>query len=133
LLSVLPNHAFVLRLDPHAPGQTTETCSWLLPPNSAGLDEAGFAPTREFWLDVNAEDIEIVQRGQRGLTRGAVPAGPLAPRFEEPLHRFHNMLADHMTRTSPVGVRIPSGDDAKSAADRRGTGANPTPATIDRR
>ncbi len=132
LLSVLPNHAFVLRLDPQSPGATLETCSWLLPPSSSSVGDADFAPTREFWLDVNGEDIDIVERGQRGLGRGSVPPGPLAPRFEEPLHRFHNMLADTMTLASPVEVRIPSGDDTALDADRRGTRANPSPAAIDR-
>jgi phenylpropionate dioxygenase-like ring-hydroxylating dioxygenase large terminal subunit len=131
LLSVLPNHAFVMRLDPQGPGRTAETCSWLLPPTSARLGDSDFAPTREFWLEVNNEDIDIVQRGQRGLTRGAVPPGPLAPRFEEPLHRFHNMLADHMTGTNRASARVPSGDDPSAEADRRGTRANPSPATVD--
>lgn len=132
LLSVLPNHAFVMRLDPQSPGTTIETCSWLLPPSSASLGDADFAPTREFWLDVNSEDIDIVERGQRGLGRGSVPPGPLAPRFEEPLHRFHNMLADTMTLASTVEVRVPNGDDPSLAADRRGTDPNPFPAVIDR-
>lgn len=132
LLSVLPNHAFVMRLDPQSPGTTIETCSWLLPPSSATLSDADFAPTREFWLDVNREDIDIVERGQRGLARGGVPPGPLAPRFEEPLHRFHNMLADVMTAASPGEIRVPRGDDSTSENDRWGTRANPAPATIDR-
>ena len=131
LLSVLPNHAFVMRLDPQSAGATAETCSWLLPPSSASLGDADFAPTREFWLAVNAEDIDIVERGQRGLGRGSVPPGPLAPRFEEPLHRFHNMLADTMTLASPVLIRVPPGDDAASDTDRRGTRLNPSPAAID--
>jgi hypothetical protein len=36
-----------------------------------------------------------------------VPSADLtlkAPRFEEPLHRFHNMLADTVTLASPVDV-----------------------------
>lgn len=131
LLSVLPNHAFVMRLDPQAAGTTHETCSWLLPPSSVSLGDADFAPTREFWLDVNREDIDIVERGQRGLSRGRVPPGPLAPRFEEPLNRFHNMLADTMTLASPVDVRLPRGDDPTVEADRRGTRPNPNPAAID--
>lgn len=79
-----------------APGITEETCTWLLPQSDSPVDEEAFAETRQFWLEVNAEDIDIVERGQRGLTNGAVPAGPLSPRFEEPLHRFHNMLAETM-------------------------------------
>jgi phenylpropionate dioxygenase-like ring-hydroxylating dioxygenase large terminal subunit len=130
LLSVLPNHVFVIRLDPTAPGATTETCSFLLPPESADVDEAAFAPTRKFWLEVNAEDIDIVERGQRGLTMSAPPPGPLSPRFEEPLHRFHNMLADCMTLESAGTISIPAGDDG-SEHDRWGTGVNPNPPLVD--
>ena len=131
LLSVLPNHAFVMRLEPQSPGRTTETCSWLLPPASSSVGDADFAPTREFWLDVNGEDIDIVERGQRGLARGAVPAGPLAPRFEEPLHRFHNILADHMTADDLATIETPPGDDPTATPDRWGTAPNPTPPAID--
>lgn len=131
LLSVLANHAFVMRLDPGAPGQTRETCSWLLPPSSTAVGEAVFAPTRDFWLHVNSEDIDIVERGQRGLGRGGIAPGPLAPRYEEPLHRFHNMLADTMTLASAVHICVPPGDDPSSDADRRGTRPNPAPAAID--
>ena len=79
-----------------------------MPRDSAAASEDAFEPTKQFWLEVNAEDIDIVERGQRGLARGAVPAGPLSPRFEEPLHRFHNMIADLMLYpideiSSPLG------------------------------
>lgn len=122
LLSLLPNHAFVMRLEPVAPGLTIETCTWLLPPNTASNPPEGFAATRQFWLDVNAEDIDIVQRGQRGIDSGRFTVGRLSPRFEEPLHRFHNMLADRM-----VGIdRVPSGD-ASDVEPRYGTGTNPLP------
>ena len=131
LLSVLPNHVFVMQLDPVAPGVTRETCTWLLPKSGADASDDAFESTRTFWLDVNAEDIDIVERGQRGLTRGAVPAGPLAPRFEEPLHRFQRMLADFMTAKSPEDVEVPPGDDG-SVESQYGAGANPTPAAIDR-
>jgi choline monooxygenase len=130
LLSVLPNHVFVMRLDPKARGLTHETCTWLLPLATGDASDEVFEPTRKFWLDVNAEDIDIVERGQRGLTRGAVAPGPLAPRFEEPLHRFQNILADCMTLESLSSIAIPDGDSG-SAADRLGTGINPTPAAID--
>lgn len=102
----------------------------LLPPSEHAVVDAAVAPTRSFWLDVNAEDIDIVGRSQRGLARGRLPPGPLAPRFEEPLHRFHNMLADHMTS---VPVRIPDGDRPSVADDRRGAAVNPMPPAIDSR
>ncbi len=128
LLSVLPNHAFVIRLDPSGPGATDEACTWLLPPSTGALAADDFEPTRRFWLDVNGEDIDIVERGQRGLARGRVPAGRLAPRFEEPLRRFHNILADHMTASSTADLAIPGGDGPD---DRYGTAVNPSPPAID--
>ena len=128
MLSVLPNHVWVMRLDPVAPGVTKETCTLLVPASNADALPDAIQQTIDFWIDVNNEDIDIVERGQRGLTKGAVPAGPLAPRFEEPLHRFHNMLADHMTG-GPISIW--PGDDPTSETDRLGTAANPSPATID--
>jgi len=122
LLSLLPNHVFVLLLQPIAPGVTVETASFLLPPSTPDVPEADFAATRSFWFDVNDEDIDIVERAQRGLTRGGFTPGRLSPRFEEPLHRFHNMLADRF-----VGLdRVPSGDP-NDHEPRLGTSANPLP------
>lgn len=109
IMSVLPNHAFVARLVPDGPGRTRETCTWLLP--SPDVDDTAFRVTRDFWLHVNDEDIDIVERGQRGLSRGAVPPGPLVPGYEASLHRFHNMLADLCTAGSPAGIAIPPGRD----------------------
>jgi choline monooxygenase len=129
ILSVLPNHVWMMRLDPLAPGITRETCTMLLPAGVQDGDGDAIAATLRFWVDVNNEDIDIVQRGQRGLARGGVPAGPLAPRFEEPLHRFHNMLADCMTNDGLGALRVPTGDQP---GDTWGAGDNPTPAAVDR-
>lgn len=130
LLSVLPNHVFVMRLDPTGSGVTTETCTFLLPEDGIDAEELAFSSTRKFWLEVNAEDIDIVERGQRGLTAGAVPAGPLAPRFEEPLHRFHNMLADCMVSEDLSAIAVPVGDRSGSD-DLYGSGQNPSPPAIE--
>ena len=121
LLAVLPNHAFVMLLDPVAPGLTRETCTWTLPPKTDATDEA-FAKNRAFWLDINNEDIDIVTKAQRGMDHGGFSPGRLSPRFEEPLHRFHNMVADRF-----VGhARIPPGDPSDTA-DLYGSGVNPNP------
>ncbi|NBV03030.1 MAG: hypothetical protein EBS10_02430, partial [Acidimicrobiia bacterium] len=97
----------------------------------APIDQGAHDATRDFWLSVNAEDIDIVERAQRGLTRGAVPPGPLSPRFEEPLNRFHRMLADCMTLDTLAEITIPIGDDPHDPAARWGAAENPTPPTID--
>jgi phenylpropionate dioxygenase-like ring-hydroxylating dioxygenase large terminal subunit len=129
LLSVLPNHAWVMRLQPIAPGATRETCTMLVPGDTNG--EISIGRTLQFWLDVNDEDIDIVQRSQRGISGGACPPGPLAPRFEEPLHRFHNMLADHMTNGGSTALRSLPGDRPGVPADRWGAGINPRPPAIE--
>lgn len=131
LLSVLPNHAWVMRFDPLAPGRTLETCTLLLPSSTGEVDDQAVDPTVTFWLDVNNEDIDIVERGQRGLTHGAIPPGPLAPRFEEPLHRFQNILKECLVRDTLVDIPIPSGDRPGSEADRLGSGVNPYPPAIE--
>ena len=132
LLSVLPNHVWVMRIDPTSPGTTTETCTLLLPPSTSAVTDSDVEPTISFWLDVNSEDIDIVERGQRGLTHGAVPPGPLAPRFEEPLHRFQNILSQCFTRQSLEDIPVPTGDRVGSESDRRGAGLNPTPPAVER-
>ena len=132
LLSVLPNHAFVIRLEPLEAGRTREHCTFLVPPAADGFTEAAFAATRSFWNQVNGEDIDIVERAQRGLSWGGAPPGPLSPRFEEPLHRFHNMVADCMTADSlATGLTIPAGD-APEDANRQGNPPNPNPPAIER-
>jgi len=131
IFSVLPNHVFVMRLDPIAPGLTRETCTFLLPPSTPDVSDDDMKTTRDFWFDVNNEDIDICERSQRGLTHGRIAAGPLAPRFEEPLHRFHNMLADCMTADSlATGLTIPAGDDGAEES-HLGTGINPNPPAIE--
>ena len=45
---------------------------------------------------VNREDIEIVERVQQGSPPHPFPGGRLCYRFEEPLHRFQNMVIDRM-------------------------------------
>ncbi|MCY4457120.1 MAG: aromatic ring-hydroxylating dioxygenase subunit alpha [Acidimicrobiaceae bacterium] len=126
MVSVLPNHVFLIRLEPVAPDLTIEHATFLLPPSTPEISDEDMAQTRNFWIDVNNEDIDIVERGQRGVTAGAIPPGPLAPRFEEPLHRFHNMLADTMTAESLAEITIPAGD-GNSEAERLGCGVNPNP------
>lgn len=130
MLSVLPNHVAVLRLDPVSAGVTAETLTWLVPPAAGDGSEVDVSKTRDFWVDLNNEDVDICQRSQRGLTRGAISPGPLAPRFEEPLHRFQNMVADLMCHDDLSSHRPPCGD-TPGADERLGAGTNPAPARID--
>lgn len=112
-LSVLPNHAFVLFTRPVAPGRTVETAVLLAHPDS--LDdpdhEAGLDALAEFWDLVNRQDLEIVERVQQGIANPAYRGGRLCYRFEEPLHRFQNMVVDRVVGRH----RIPPGDETRTA------------------
>jgi choline monooxygenase len=111
-VNILPNHVFVIHARPVAPGLTHETTYLLTHPESVGAAGAERAvdAIAEFWDAVNREDIDIVERVQAGLDSTPFPGGRLCYRFEESLHRFQNMIIDHM-----VGKRrVPPGDEAES-------------------
>ena len=107
-ISVLANHAFVLLNRPVAANRTVETAVLLTHPEA--LDhprvEDELDQLERFWDLVNRQDLEIVERVQEGIENPAYRGGRLCFRFEEPLHRFQNMVIDRM-----VGIdRVPGGD-----------------------
>jgi choline monooxygenase len=107
-LNVLPNHVFVMIARPVSPDRTCEQTYLLAHPDSAAAPggEQAIAELAGFWDAVNREDIAIVERVQQGLGSLAYTGGRMCYRFEEPLHRFQNMIADRM-----LGIhRIPPGD-----------------------
>ena len=107
-LAVLPNHVFTMLLTPVAHGRTVERTTIGLPPHTAGDPSVAAAldELAAFWHHVNSEDIEIVERVQQGIATEAYTGGRMCYRFEEPLHRFQNMVIDRM-----VGIeRVPDGD-----------------------
>ena len=108
-LVVLPNHAFLLLTHPVGPGRTVEEAVLLSHPDCVRGDdaEAGLDQLEAFWDLVNRQDLEIVERVQQGVADPAYQGGRMCYRFEEPLHRFQNMIIDRM-----VGIdRVPTGDD----------------------
>ena len=139
MLSVLPNHVFLVLLEPLSAGRTIEHCTFLFPPGTVPSSDdpqgqerfvEAFETTRQFWVEVNDEDIDICERVQRGLTLAGAPPGPMAPRFEEPLNRFHNMAADLMTLESVADLVVPAGD-RPGEADLYDTRPNPLPPLIE--
>jgi choline monooxygenase len=124
-VNVLPNHLFVMLARPASPRLTRETTYLFTHP------EQGSGPEQErsidglmaFWDAVNREDIGIVERVQAGLDTTPFPGGRLCYRFEEPVHRFQNMVVDHM-----VGApRVPEGDGAQSVPMFPAAGAHAEP------
>ncbi|MDE0370294.1 MAG: hypothetical protein OXI84_09185, partial [bacterium] len=130
---------FLILLEPLGAGRTIEHCTFLFPLGAvpSSEDERGrqrfaeaFETTRRFWVDVNDEDIDICERVQRGVSQAGAPPGPMAPRFEEPLNRFHNMAADLMTLESVADLEVPGGD-RPGDVDLYGTKPNPMPPPVE--
>ena len=107
-INALPNHTFLLLTRPVSARATSEVAYLLVPSDSrdlAGADDA-IEELLAFWDGVNREDIAIVERVQEGLADHAYTGGRMCYRFEEPVHRFQNMVIDRM-----LGIRrVPEGD-----------------------
>jgi choline monooxygenase len=119
-VNVLPNHSFVMITRPDGPGRTLEDTYILAHPESLGSAEADdeLNQLAKFWDLVNVQDIEIVERVQEGISNPAYRGGRMCYRFEEPLHRYQNMVIDRMVSID----RIPPGDQEESVRMFRSTG-----------
>ncbi len=107
-INVTPNHVFIMLTQPKGPTHTIEQ-TWILchPESLAGESvETELEQLVEFWNLINTQDIGIVEKVQAGLSMKPYRGGRMCYHFEEPLHRFQNMIIDKM-----VGIeRIPEGD-----------------------
>ncbi len=107
-LFLLPNHLFTLLFRPDGPTRSRECADMLVHPDVLATPgaERKIAAIHDFWGMVNGQDIEAVERVQQGLLNRAYPGGRMCFRFEEPVHRFQNMVIGLMTGK----LRIRPGD-----------------------
>ena len=107
-MSIMPNHTFVMITRPGGPAYTVEETYILCHPESLANEgaEAELDQLADFWTLVNNQDIDIVEKVQAGLTMKPYRGGRMCYHFEEPLHRFQNMIIDKMCGI----VRVPEGD-----------------------
>jgi len=107
-LFLLPNHLFTLLLRPNGFGRTIESADLLAHPTALAAPDGArkLAALSDYWDMVNKQDILAVERVQAGIRASAYPGGRMCFRFEEPIHRFQNMVIDRMTGVS----RVPPGD-----------------------
>lgn len=113
IIFIMPSHAFVINARPVSAGRTVEKAWLIAHPECAGdMSAAAVGEVMEFWNEVNLEDVGICEKVQRGISETAYPGGRMCYHFEEPVHRFQNMVIDAM-----VGKRrIPKGDKVNKAA-----------------
>lgn len=121
-VNVLPNHVFVIIARAVSPRLTFEKTYLLTHPESGvDKDSEQVDALARFWDEVNREDIDIVERVQTGLDSTPFSGGRMCYRFEEPVHRFQNMVIDRM-----VGQRrVPAGDELEGMPMFAGQTASP--------
>ena len=105
---LLPHSLYSIVLEPVGPNKTIEHISLLVDPAAKEMEQADEAIQGcwDYYEGVNGEDLGICEEVQVGIGAKDYPGGRMTFRFEEPLHRFHNMIADYMTGKP----RIPPGD-----------------------
>jgi choline monooxygenase len=95
----MPHHVFALLMTPSGPAHTDEYGDILVHPSVLGRPgiEKELDEILRFYDMVNVQDILAVERVQKGIQAKAYPGGRMSFRFEEPVHRFQNMVIDFMT------------------------------------
>ncbi len=118
---LLPHHLFSLILSPVSPEKSEEYGDLLVHKSLIGAGvEPEFDEIMSFYDMVNRQDILAVERVQKGIQVRDYQGGRMSYRFEEPLHRFQNMVIDFMTG-SP---RIPVGDTEVTSTVHRNSSAS---------
>ena len=112
-LWMFPHHLLTLLFRPLGAGLTLEHVDMLVHPNAREIPDFDATVDRilSFWTFVNDQDIVLVEDVQRGLQSRDYPGGRMCYHFEEPVHRFQNMVAGLMTNS----LAIPPGDQSESA------------------
>jgi len=107
-LFLLPNHLFTLVFRPDGTNRSVECADLLVHPDALATEgaEGKIDEIFKFWTMVNQQDVTAVERVQVGLESKAYPGGRMCYRFEEPVHRYQNMVIDRMVGRSTV----PPGD-----------------------
>lgn len=97
-LFLLPNHLFTLLFRPNGKSRSLECADLLVHPNVLATPDSDrkIDEIFSFWSMVNSQDVLAVERVQAGLESKAYPGGRMCYRFEEPVHRYQNMVIDRM-------------------------------------
>ncbi|MFN0055993.1 MAG: aromatic ring-hydroxylating oxygenase subunit alpha [Planctomycetales bacterium] len=112
-LWMFPHHLLTLLFRPASAGVTIEHLDMLVHPSAKSIPDFDAITDRilKFWIFVNDQDIRLVENVQRGLQSSAYGGGRMCYHFEEPVHRFQNMVANQMTGR----FQTPPGDSREEA------------------
>lgn len=98
---LLPHHLFSLIISPQSINESQEFGDLLVHPSVFNDPDADkkIDEIFAFYDMVNQQDILAVELVQQGIMAQTYPGGRMCYRFEEPVHRFQNMIIDHLTST----------------------------------
>ena len=104
LLGAHTDHFFAMRLDPLAPDLTVEDARlWCLDEAAADLAHADARRRlRTRWEEVFWEDVDVVERMQRGRRSPAFDGGCFSPAMDAPSHAFHRWAARRLAAEDPA-------------------------------
>jgi len=125
--SLYPDAFFRIVLNPSSAERTIEHATLLTHKGALEAEdaEAKLKETFEFWDLINSQDIEICENVQQGTSVDAYQGGRFSFRFEEPVHRFQNMIIDKMLTgvEDKAPYHIPEGDDTYDPLHNQATRA----------
>lgn len=95
LLGIHRDHYFAIRLEPVSVGETREHLEiyYVGDASADAVYDATKAANLNAWKTVFAEDVEVVERMQRGRRSPAYDGGVFSPAMDGPTHCFHRWLA----------------------------------------
>lgn len=98
LLGIHRDHFFAIRLEPAAPDRTVEHLElYYVGEEACGPEHAATRQANlKIWRVVFEEDIDVVERMQRGRASPAFHGGVFSPAMDPPTHCFHRWVAESL-------------------------------------
>ncbi len=96
-VEIFADQLSVFSVTPLAPDRSVEEIHVFLIGDEAAAGDrfaAQRAATLQMWSDLNREDLDVLERLQRGRRSPAYEGGRLSPHWEGPTHRFGGMVVD---------------------------------------
>ena len=93
---LFPHHIFSIILQPISPDYTIEHATLMGHSDITSKHMDKFEEIWKFYDKVNTEDLTICEQVQKGIKCDLYQGGKLVPKFEETIHRFHQMIIEDM-------------------------------------
>ena len=92
-----PESIIVYTIDPQSVSRTRIRWEWFVPDTEAAQSPENLARLIELYDRVQQEDMELLPPVQKGVESPGYVAGPLSPSREVGVHRFQELLMEHLT------------------------------------